>query len=70
MIKNNDYKLQAGDTLLMAPYLKKKYYMQKIDLPSNIDYQTAKKTLDDMIIYDNKNITILNKTDGYSVQGG
>lgn len=33
-------------------------------------YESAKEKLNELVIFDNKNITILNKPPGYSVQGG
>jgi 23S rRNA-/tRNA-specific pseudouridylate synthase len=39
-------------------------------LPYNIPYEEAKKLLEKFMIFDNKNLTILNKPAGYSVQGG
>ena len=50
--------------MLMAPYLKKKYYNYKVDQPHPIEFSEAKNILDDMVIYDNKNITVLNKMAG------
>ncbi len=35
-----------------------------------MDFNLAKSKLDDMLIFDNENITIVNKPPGYSVQGG
>ncbi len=35
-----------------------------------MDFDKSKKTLDDMLVFDNENVTIVNKPIGYSVQGG
>lgn len=35
-----------------------------------MDFNVAKNKLDDMLIFDNENISIVNKPPGYSVQGG
>ncbi len=35
-----------------------------------MNYESAKKKIDELVIFDNRNITILNKPSNYSVQGG
>ena len=35
-----------------------------------MDHNLARETLDSMVIFDNENITVVNKTAGFSVQGG
>ena len=35
-----------------------------------MDHNLARETLDSMVVFDNENITVVNKTAGFSVQGG
>lgn len=35
-----------------------------------MDHNLARETLDSMVVFDNENITVVNKAAGFSVQGG
>lgn len=45
-------------------------FTNKDKFTGNVTYESAKERLDELVIFDNKNITVLNKPSNYSVQGG
>lgn len=56
--------------MYMKSQIAAEMFVQKEGLGVQLTYEEAKRKIDELVIFDNKNITILNKPAGYSVQGG
>ena len=70
IINKSNYILQTGDQLLISQILTEKFAQKSIDETKKISIEDAERILNKMIIFDNENITIVNKSNGFSVQGG
>ena len=72
IITKNSHKFEQGDSLLLKKGLNLEQVLIGDKNPKHIemDFDFAKNTLDSMLVFDNENITVVNKPAGYSVQGG
>ena len=72
IVAHHKYKLEEGDQLLIRKGKDIDCVLLGGKNPGHIelDMNQAKKTLDQMTIFDNENVSVLNKPSGYSVQGG
>ena len=68
MTNDQDYRLQLGDTIMVSDGLRDKYTQK--NKPSELSESMSRKILEPLLIYENENIAVINKSAGFTVQGG